>query len=52
MWFRLPRRDWVGGNGAGNKRALRRLVSAGTVPGIVAYAGRTPVGWVALAPRE
>ena len=52
MWFRLPRRDWVAGRGAGNKRALRKRMSAGAAPGIIAYAGRKPVGWVALAPRE
>ena len=52
MWFRLPRREWAAGKGERNKRALRKLLRAGTVPGIIAYSGDTPVGWVALAPRE
>jgi GNAT superfamily N-acetyltransferase len=52
MWWRLARRDWVVGKGEGNKRALRKLMRGGTVPGIIAYAGGEPVGWVALAPRE
>ena len=52
MWFRLPRREWVAGKGEGNKRALRKLLRAGTVPGIIAYSGDTPVGWVAFARRE
>jgi GNAT superfamily N-acetyltransferase len=52
MWFRLPRRDWVAGKGEGNKRALRKLLRAGTVPGIIAYSGDTSIGWVAFAPRE
>jgi GNAT superfamily N-acetyltransferase len=52
MWFRLPRREWAAGKGEGNKRALRALLRAGTVPGIIAYSGGTPVGWVACAPRE
>jgi GNAT superfamily N-acetyltransferase len=52
MWWRLPRRDWVAAKGDGNKRALRKLMRDGTVPGIIAYADGKPVGWVALAPRE
>lgn len=52
MWWRLSRRDWVAGRGEGNRRALRKLTRDGTVPGIIAYADRKPVGWVALAPRE
>jgi GNAT superfamily N-acetyltransferase len=52
MWWRLPRREWVAGKGAGNKRSLRKLVQGGTAPGIIAYANGQPAGWVALAPRE
>ena len=52
MWFRLPRRGWVAGKGDGNKRALAKLLRAGAEPGLIAYAGREPAGWVALAPRE
>ena len=40
------------GYGAANRRALRREVEGGSVPGLLAYAGREPVGWCALAPRE
>jgi len=52
MWFRLPRREWVAGKGDGNKRALGKLIRRRIAPGIIAYAGREPAGWVALAPRE
>jgi GNAT superfamily N-acetyltransferase len=52
MWWRLPRAEWERRKGAGNKRALKRLVEAGEVPGLLAYAGREPVAWCALAPRE
>jgi GNAT superfamily N-acetyltransferase len=31
---------------------LRRLVAGGAVPGLLAYAGREPVGWCAIAPRD
>jgi ribosomal protein S18 acetylase RimI-like enzyme len=34
------------------KARLRALVEAGSPPGLIAYAGRKPVGWVTLGPRE
>ncbi len=52
MWWRLPRAEWKVGKGRGNRRALRRLVAGGAVPGLLAYAGREPVGWCALAQRQ
>ncbi|ABC81060.1 GNAT family N-acetyltransferase [Anaeromyxobacter dehalogenans] len=51
MWWRLPRAAFDAGKGEGNRRALRGRVAAGDVPGLLAYDGETPVGWVALAPR-
>jgi len=50
MWMRLSAREWRAGKGDGNRRALRRLV-AKRPPGLLAYAGDEPVGWIALAPR-
>lgn len=52
MYFRLPRKEWTAGCGDGNKAAFRRLVRRGAEPGLLAYAGETPVGWCAIAPRE
>lgn len=37
---------------AANRAALRALVASGESPGLIAYRGRTPVGWVSLGPRE
>jgi GNAT superfamily N-acetyltransferase len=51
MWWRLTRREWEQRAGAGNKRAFKRLVKGGQVPGILAYAGGEPVGWCAVEPR-
>lgn len=54
MWWRVPRAEFRAGQksgGARNKAAFRRVVRAGREPGILAYAGREPVGWCALAPR-
>jgi len=36
----------------GNRGELKALVDAGRAPGLVAYRGKTPVGWVSLGPRE
>ncbi|HSN90987.1 MAG TPA: GNAT family N-acetyltransferase [Anaeromyxobacteraceae bacterium] len=52
MWWRLPRARWVAGKGEGNRRALRRMVEGGVVPGLIAYRGGEPVGWVAVEPRD
>jgi GNAT superfamily N-acetyltransferase len=52
MYFRLNRAEFERRQGASNRRALRRLVSAGRTPGLIAYVDRVPAGWVALAPRE
>jgi GNAT superfamily N-acetyltransferase len=52
MFWRLPRKQFDAGKGAGNKRALKRLVGAGREPGIIAYSQQQPVGWCALAPRQ
>jgi GNAT superfamily N-acetyltransferase len=52
MVWRLPRQRWVAGKGAGNKRALKRIVTANRKPGVLAYVGREAIGWCALAPRS
>ena len=35
-----------------NRAQLKALVNSGTPPGVIGYRGKTPVGWVSLAPRE
>jgi GNAT superfamily N-acetyltransferase len=51
MLWRLPRRSFDAGKGAGNRDAMRALVEAGAEPGLLAYRGRQPIGWVSLGPR-
>ena len=51
MFMRLPLAEYRRGQGEGNRKALRSLVEK-RPPGLVAYDGREPVGWVAVAPRE
>jgi GNAT superfamily N-acetyltransferase len=51
MTWRLARKDFEAGKGAGNKRALRRLVEGGHTPGVLGYLGRECVAWCSVAPR-
>jgi GNAT superfamily N-acetyltransferase len=48
MWWRNRALE----HGEPKKRAMGRLVRAGREPGLLAYEGARPVGWVAVAPRE
>lgn len=51
MLWRLPRKQFDTQKGDGNRAAMQALVDAGLVPGLLAYRGREPVGWVSLGPR-
>jgi len=52
MLWRLKRSQYEAQKGEKNRRALRKIVQSGQVPGLLAYADGQPVGWCALAPRE
>jgi GNAT superfamily N-acetyltransferase len=52
MFWRVPRKLYEAQKGAGNKRSFRKIVTSGRKPGIVAYAGKEPVAWCAVAPRD
>ncbi len=52
MYWRLRRSLWEKQQGVGNKRGLKTIVKKGPEPGVLAYAGREPIGWCAVAPRE
>lgn len=52
MWWRLTRECFHRRYGRGNRAAMKKIVRAGRVPGIIAYLGRKPVGWCSVAPRE
>ena len=51
MLWRLPRGEYDRGKGEGNRAAMRVLIAAGKAPGLLAYVGKEPVGWCAVAPR-
>jgi len=52
-WCMYPRRTRTqkATSGEPNRRAFRKLVHDGPPPGLLAYEGDVPVGWVAIAPR-
>jgi GNAT superfamily N-acetyltransferase len=51
-WWRLSTAEFRAGQGDGNRRRQERYVKAGHVPGLLAYAGDGPVGWIAIEPRS
>jgi GNAT superfamily N-acetyltransferase len=52
MWWRLPRAEFTQKHYAGNKRAIKKIITTGQEPGILAYMDGEPIGWCAIAPRE
>ncbi|HOC42481.1 MAG TPA: hypothetical protein PKJ99_05605 [Thermoanaerobaculales bacterium] len=52
MWWRLTRKEFESQHGEGNRRAMKGLVEAGVVPGIVGYLEGAPAAWCSVAPRE
>lgn len=52
MWWRIKRSEFEKQQGEGNRRALKKIIETGEVPGILAYIENRPVGWCSIAPRE
>lgn len=50
-FYRLKRSEFSATGPARKKAVLRGVVEAGDAPGLLAYEGSEPVGWVAVAPR-
>lgn len=50
-WY-LPNADFKAGWGEANRAPLERLVQDGKEPGLLAYVGGEPAGWVSVAPRR
>ena len=51
MWWRLRHSEFEHRTGEENRQALKALVDAGEVPGLLAYVGDKPVAWCSVAPR-
>lgn len=52
MWWRQTRSEFEKNKGTKNKRAMKKIVSSGQVPGLLGYADGNPVGWCAVGPRD
>lgn len=52
MYWRTTQKVLDSQKGAGNKRAIKKIIFDGNVPGILAYQDELPVGWCAVAPRS
>jgi GNAT superfamily N-acetyltransferase len=52
MYWRVKRAEFHANFGEPHKQALRKIIEAGNVPGILAYHHERPVGWCAIAPRS
>lgn len=52
MAWRLAPKAFRAGKGDGNRLGFEAIVKAGPPPGILAYSGKEPSGWCAVAPRS
>ncbi len=52
MWWRETRSEYDRNGNSGNRKAMKDLVKAEIVPGILAYEDGEPIGWCSIAPRE
>jgi GNAT superfamily N-acetyltransferase len=52
MWWRLTRSQFNKQKGEANRKALKKIVDSGEIPGIIAYSGSQPAAWCSVAPRE
>jgi len=52
MHWRFQAKEFARKKGAGNKRAMKKIVMSGQIPGLLAYLGDEPIGWCAVAPRD
>jgi GNAT superfamily N-acetyltransferase len=52
MWWRMKRSEFEKRKGEGNKKLFKKIATSGETPGLLAYNGRQPVAWCAIAPRE
>jgi len=51
MLWRLSRQQMDAGMGEQNRLAMKAVFEGGRPPGLVAFDGDTPIGWIQFAPR-
>ena len=52
MAWRIPPSQFKRQQGEGNRKALKKIIARGEVPGLLAYKDGNPIGWVCAGPRE
>ncbi|MCH7691501.1 MAG: GNAT family N-acetyltransferase [candidate division Zixibacteria bacterium] len=52
MHWRLKQSEYDKSKGAGNKRAMKRLIKTDRPPGIIGYLKNEPVAWCCVGPRD
>jgi len=52
MWWRLKRSQFKKQKGLENKKALKKIVDSGEIPGILACTNGQPIAWCSVAQRE
>ncbi len=52
MYWRLKQSVLDAQKGNSNKRAMKKIIGSGNIPGILAYSEGEPIGWCSVAPRE
>jgi GNAT superfamily N-acetyltransferase len=52
MYWREKNSIFKKNQGSGNKRAIKKLIFNGIVPGLLAYDKKIPVGWCSISPKE
>ena len=52
MEWRLRPSQWAKQLGEANRKAMKRIVASGEIPGLLAYVNGEPVGWCSVAPRD
>ena len=52
MHWRLKQSEYDKNKGAGNKRAIKKLIESGKPPGVIGYIKKEPVAWCCVGPRE
>jgi GNAT superfamily N-acetyltransferase len=52
MYWRVKRADFHRDYGEPLRLQMERIIGEGRVPGVLAYLGDRPVGWVSVAPRD
>ncbi|MEM7746360.1 MAG: GNAT family N-acetyltransferase [Pseudomonadota bacterium] len=52
MLWRLTRREMDAGMGAHNRAAMKTIFEAGPPPGLIAYDGSRPIGWIQIDARS